>query len=759
MPGTAWGLDLGRWSTKIIRATHAKNSDTIELDLYDSIDYADLQCGQDAPDVEKYREAIRVFGEEYDVEKNDSLCVSIPGGEVFSRFISLPPVPERIGEIVRYEARQQIPFDMDRVVWDYEPVVKDPAPGEEMEVGIFAIKQDRIDEFMDMLRPWEDNLEVIQCAPLSVHNALAYEGHTDEPLVVLDIGAQSSDLLTINYPRFWMRPLLVGGDSMTSALADTFGVSQKQAETVKKRVGGSGREPQVLRAISDVVGNLVSEVQRSLGYYKSIDRDAKLDRMVVLGNTVKLPALARLINLQLQYEVEEINELSNFSLGPNIDREDFSEDLTGLWGALGLVVQAFDFGRISVNLIPQEIVERKESQRKQRWLIASAGLAVVMMAVFGIAEIIYGQKVSQKPQKAVELLDTLGEYDSQVSTQQQEVGQLKERLESVATTQVSRSLFIELLPRFAQYLPDNVFLTRLRFDWVSPAQVQKMQGEEESPSFEGGSEGTGGGSSSGPLAGGTGGSPGGPGAGGRSGTGGGGEESSIAKHGMDSRLVIWFEAESARREGGLKYIKQNVFERLRQMQMPGENRKAFQKVGMVGDPTELYRSSVDGRIVSGGEDGGSGGGRDRRSGRRSGRGSRRERSPMGGGSRRSSRRERSPGGPSAGRRRERPGQREEEAESEEERIYFLRFRGYALLDLEGEEEEDQNAGGGGPAGGQPGGSGAPATGSGPSPGKNEQPGGSGAGKAGNAGKAGGDTESGGADGGSENVSPSGGEGS
>ena len=37
------------------------------------------------------------------------------------RFIELPPVEsKKIPDIVRYEARQQIPFDLNDVIWDYQ---------------------------------------------------------------------------------------------------------------------------------------------------------------------------------------------------------------------------------------------------------------------------------------------------------------------------------------------------------------------------------------------------------------------------------------------------------------------------------------------------------------------------------------------------------------------------------------------------------------------------------------------------------------
>jgi len=45
------------------------------------------------------------------------------GQSGLARFVKLPPVEEKkISEIVKFEAKQQIPFSLDEVVWDYQKI-------------------------------------------------------------------------------------------------------------------------------------------------------------------------------------------------------------------------------------------------------------------------------------------------------------------------------------------------------------------------------------------------------------------------------------------------------------------------------------------------------------------------------------------------------------------------------------------------------------------------------------------------------------
>ena len=385
--------------------------------------------------------------------------------------------------------------------------------------------------------------------------------------------------------------------------------------------------------------------------------------------------------LQLQYEVEQITEVENFELGPDVDREQFNEDLTGLWSALGLAVQAFDRGRISVNLIPETIVRKKEARRRKPWLVASTSLVILAMAVFAVAEMVYGQKIAEKPEEAVQLAEQIESYESSLSEEKSTVEDKKERLKSITTTEVPRGLFLQIVPTFASYLPQNVFLTEVHFAWVSQSEVEQIKQGNVTGPFEqagtqrGGMGGRGGTRSQPPSGAGYGARSGGSGTGMRRGA--APEEEKAAEHGIDSRLVLWFEAESARRQQGLQYIKQNVFAPLRKMQLPGADQKAFSEVEMVGEASEIYRSSLDGRIISEGD----GGSRGRRSGARSGgRGGRRGRTLRG--------RSRGMGGPRMGQ-----GQEEGQSGPEEQEIYFLRFRGYALLDL-GQEKQTEGTGSG-----------------------------------------------------------------
>ncbi len=62
-----------------------------------------------------------------------------------------------------------------------------------------------------------------------------------------------------------------------------------------------------------VFNDLVTEVQRSIGYFQGIDRKAKIGGVVVLGNAVKLPGLQQYLAKNLGYEVNNFEAFSHLT--------------------------------------------------------------------------------------------------------------------------------------------------------------------------------------------------------------------------------------------------------------------------------------------------------------------------------------------------------------------------------------------------------------------------------------------------------------
>src|SRR5205823_12597770 len=118
---------------------------------FDYVEHPKILSQPDADPDQLTREALEKFLSRNNI-KGDLVAVSVPGQSGLARFVKLPPVEEKkIGDIVRFEAKQQIPFPLDEVVWDYQKIGGGEAVGGfamETEIGLFAMKRDIINKYL-----------------------------------------------------------------------------------------------------------------------------------------------------------------------------------------------------------------------------------------------------------------------------------------------------------------------------------------------------------------------------------------------------------------------------------------------------------------------------------------------------------------------------------------------------------------------------------------------------------------------------------
>src|SRR6187402_3059754 len=166
-----WGIDIGQCAVKALRCRPGDDDSSVVADAFDYIEYPKILSQPDADPAELVREALELFLSRNSV-RGDKVAISVSGQSGLARFIKLPPVEsKKIPDIVKYEARQQIPFALEDVVWDYQPLVGSVDEGYalETEVGLFAMKRDQVARHLKPLESAGIPVDIIQLAPLAIY--------------------------------------------------------------------------------------------------------------------------------------------------------------------------------------------------------------------------------------------------------------------------------------------------------------------------------------------------------------------------------------------------------------------------------------------------------------------------------------------------------------------------------------------------------------------------------------------------------------
>lgn len=392
----AWGIDIGQCALK---ALHCQiDGDQVVADAFDFIEYPKILSQPEADPETLVREALEQFLSRNKITLDDRVAISVPGQSGLAKFFKPPPVDAaKLPAIVRFEAKQQIPFPLEDVIWDFQKMVG----GQEVdgfvidaEVGLFAMKREQVQRYLKPFERAEIALDLVQLAPISIYNFVGYDVLVDGPsedlfdpddppesVVVLSMGTDATDLVITNGFRMWQRSIPLGGNHFTKQLTKEMKLTFAKAEHLKRNARQAEDPKAVFQAMRPIFNDVVTEVQRSIGFFQGLDRKAKIKGVVLLGNTVKLPGLQQYVAKNLGYEVMNFEKFNRLG-GPSvISAPAFTDNVLAFGVCYGLCLQTLGQSRLKTSLLPREILTRRLIKAKKPWAVASAGALMLALSL------------------------------------------------------------------------------------------------------------------------------------------------------------------------------------------------------------------------------------------------------------------------------------------------------------------------------------------------------------------------------------------
>ncbi len=477
-----WGIDIGQCALKALRCTWDADGQAVVADKYDFIEYPKVLSQPDSDPEELIKDALEEFLSRNEVI-GDRVAISVSGQAGLSRFFKPPPVEiKTLPDIVKYEVKQQIPFPIEDVIWDWQQLGGVVVEGRaiDAEVGLFAMKREAV---YRALRPFDDigvEIDIVQLSPLSIFNVVCFDQIKNLPdpelfdpdnpppsVVVLSMGTDTTDLIVTNGIKLWLRNIPIGGNHFTKQLSREMKLTQAKAEHLKKNARVSENPKAIFKAMRPVFNDLVNEVQRSLTYFQSIEKSAELSEIILLGNAAKLPGLRQFLNKQLEIDIAKIAEFNKLSGGDVTTQPTFSNNLLSFAPCYGLCIQGLKESRIDTNLLPQEIVVERIIRAKKPWVLASVGLLTfgLLLGYFSIANAWWSSNeqfadannVSWK--KAIsQVKSTKSKSDGFVASDEEQILQLQQ-FNTIATELTSASeekaSWIEFYSALSQAFPED----------------------------------------------------------------------------------------------------------------------------------------------------------------------------------------------------------------------------------------------------------------------------------------------------------------
>ncbi|AHG91518.1 type IV pilus assembly protein PilM [Gemmatirosa kalamazoonensis] len=306
---TTVGLDIGSGLVKAAVVDHGK-------DLPELVKVAVTPLGADAivdgevmdPALvaDAVRETLHAAG-----VKPKGLVVAVGGRDVIVKRIRSERVPEaQARELMRFEAEQHVPFDMDSVQLDFQ--ILDPeGEGREMTVLLVAAKRELVDAKLRLLGEAGADVALVDVDAFALHNAFAanYPDALEGVVALANVGhdVTNVNILDDGVPAL-TRDLACGTRRVREDLQREHGLSSREAEQLL-RAGAS--DPRLDAVLARHAEDIAAGVERAAAFLESASRSAgPLRALYLCGGGAQIPGLAQAIAGRLRVNVEAASPLA-----------------------------------------------------------------------------------------------------------------------------------------------------------------------------------------------------------------------------------------------------------------------------------------------------------------------------------------------------------------------------------------------------------------------------------------------------------------
>ncbi len=384
----------------------------------------------------------------------------VSGQQVFMRFIKLPDVDMSLADMVEGEAQQHIPFPMEDIIYDYQEL-SSRAEGER-EVLLVAIKKDVLDNLNGQVEESGLKTRAVDCSITSLYNAFRVNyPEENEPVMLLDIGAKTTDIIFADAGHFFTRSVTAAGAFVTNAISREFKMSFREAEALKIADGvislGNGhtdgmaeQEAALATTIRNAMQRLSSEVLRTINHYRAQYKGNAPVRAYICGGGARMPFITEFLESALNIPVEFMNPLNAFGVGKKVSQEALAMDSLCLGPVAGAAVTGAKAGEFSVDLVPTSVGRERAELKMIPKVVAAGVIALAGAGFYAYTADAAATAAEQNLAKARPAYEAAQELESRIENVHSKYQRTMRELNALSEVYAMRTAYVDVLKQLVE---------------------------------------------------------------------------------------------------------------------------------------------------------------------------------------------------------------------------------------------------------------------------------------------------------------------
>jgi len=336
------GLDLGSYEFKAVELSKTKKGQR-ELVTYSSAPAPPHFLTSDSEvDLAAYSKALEKFYSDAGFSTRNVIA-ALPESQVFTRVISVPKMSDKeLKAAMNWEAEQYIPIPLEEVSLDYQIIGDTAEAVDKMDVLLVAAPLTLTKKYLRIISGAKLDTVGLETETLATARALVGLDSSSPTTLVVSIGAATTDISIVSggFIRF-TRSISTGGEAFARAVSQELGFEIGRAREYMRSYGleESQLEGKVMKAIKPIFDVVVSEIKRSIAYYRAHRKSDIIKRVVVSGGAANLPGILVYLAAVLNLEVQVADPWEGLIIPEKFSREELEDVGPRFAVAVGLALK------------------------------------------------------------------------------------------------------------------------------------------------------------------------------------------------------------------------------------------------------------------------------------------------------------------------------------------------------------------------------------------------------------------------------------
>lgn len=311
---TTVGLDIGSGFVKLVEVDHSGDQpEVVRVAVRPLV--ADAIVEGEVMDPAVVADTARELLEDSDLGGRE-VVTAVGGHDVIIKKIDMDRMEEGDArEVIRWEAEQHIPFDINSVELDFQ--ILDPeSDSERMEVLLVAAKRELVDNKLSLLQEAGLSAGIIDVEAFALHNAFEHNHpEASEGFVALvNVGHETTNVNILeNGVPVLTRDIPFGSRKIKEDLQRERGLSSEEAEAVLQGEETVAELESFVRRSADEVA---VGVERAAAFLMTQQAGASLGRIFLSGGGARVPGLIEAVAERMGVETQVVNPFERIPVRP-----------------------------------------------------------------------------------------------------------------------------------------------------------------------------------------------------------------------------------------------------------------------------------------------------------------------------------------------------------------------------------------------------------------------------------------------------------